>query len=198
MPPTFDLRYQSEQRANCEPYNWYVLDDYRVNGFGGRAAAAQAWMDADIYPEQAVLFEKMGMGPEDAWNWGLVPEAVRSFIDGGFTKEEAQEWATWGIFGHEAMFWRAAGYGDWDAQVLRRITEPVAQAVLWAVTGMSAADALEHALAGANPADFLNPPELEVPWEAMWDDWDGRLLWIPEDSRTEHRQRVCCGLGPGE
>lgn len=198
MPPTFDLHYQSEQRANCEPYNWYVLDDYLVNGFDGRAAAAQEWMDADIYPEQALLFEEMGMGPQDAWNWGMVPDAVRSFIDGGFTKEEAREWATCEIFGYEAMFWRAAGYSPWDAHLLRTTTEPVAQAVLWAVTGLPAADALEHARAGANPADFLNPPEVEVSPQARWDAWGGRLGWISDDPPEEHGPGVCCCPGPGE
>jgi len=198
MPPTFDLRYQSLERANYEPCYWYTLDTYLENGFHSRRDDAQDWMDADIYPEQALLFEDMGMGPQEAWNWGMVPEAVKSFIDAGFTRHDAWEWATCEIFGYEAMFWRSAGYSPLDARVLRTITEPVAQAVLWAVTGMSAADALEHARAGANPGGFLNPPQLEVPWQALWDDWDGRLRWIPDDSPDEHGPGTCCCPDPVE
>lgn len=175
MPLTFDLHYQSEERANCETWNWYTLDDFLNDGFDGRPDVAQAWFDADVSPEQARLFEKLGMGPQDAWDWCMVPEAVQSFIDGGFSKDEAWDWANVDIFGYEAMFWRHGGFTPWEAHVLRDLGKPVAQTVLWAVTGLSPAEAFDHARGGANPADFLAPPELEASWPALPDDWDGRL-----------------------
>jgi hypothetical protein len=106
----------------------------------------------------------------------MVPEAIQSFLHGGFDKDEAWAWATEEIFGYEAMFWRHAGYAPTEAAAIRRATEPTAQAVLWALTGLASADALGHATLGANPADFLRPPELEAPAPAQteigeWEDF---------------------------
>ncbi|MFW5469529.1 hypothetical protein ACOCJ4_05725 [Knoellia sp. CPCC 206435] len=162
MPPKFDLAYQSAERANCDPWQWYTLDDFVEAGFDRDLLEAQAWLDADVYPDQAMAYKALGMSPEDAWAWGMVPEAVRSFVDCGFQKDETWDWAYSGAFGYEAMFWRDAGYTPTQAAALRTVTKPIAQAVLWAVTGLPFADALEHATHGANPADFLTLPETDA------------------------------------
>ena len=161
MPPSFHLTYQSEERVNCPPWNWYTLDDFLEGGFADAPDRAQAWFDADVSPEQALDYEKLGLTPAGAWDWGMVPQAVESYMDGGFDRDEAWAWADHMIFGHEAMFWRHGGFTPTDADRLRRAWEPEdpALAVLWALTGLSAEDALDHALHGANPADFLSPPE---------------------------------------
>lgn len=158
MPPMFDLKYQSEERANCEPWQWYSLDDFIKAGFD--QSTAEAWLGADVSPAQAAEYVRLGMSPQDAWGWGMVPEAVRSFLEGGFDKEEAWEWANWAIFGYEAMFWRDGGYTPFQASVMRETTKPVAQAVLWALTGLCPQDAWEHANSRANPAAFLTRPKL--------------------------------------
>jgi hypothetical protein len=162
-PHSFDLRYQSEQRANCEPWNWYTLHDFLDHGLFNDPERAQKWLDADMTPVQASHYEAMGMTPTDAWAWGMVPDAVRSFRDAGFELGEAWSWANHLIFGYEAMFWRYGGYTPEEANALRTSSEPFdpALTVLWALTNLSAVEALEHALGGANPADFLRPPMLE-------------------------------------
>ncbi|CAN7265819.1 hypothetical protein [Knoellia sp. LjRoot47] len=160
-PPPFNLLSQSETRANCQPWNWYTLEDFIEHGFDEDPAAAQDWFDADVSPEQARLYITMGMTPQDAWGWCMVPEAVQSFLHAGFERGEAWEWASEDIFGYEAMFWRESGFTPEQARVLRTATKPVAQSVLWTLTGLSFRDALEHAEKGANPAEFLTPPELE-------------------------------------
>lgn len=161
MPPIFHLSYQSMERLNCEPWQWYTLDNFTDDGFD--PSDAQEWLDADVSPDQAKHFKRLGMTPTDAWTWQMVPEAVQSFVDGGFTPDEAWDWADYEILGHEAMFWRYTDYTPEQASALRSVTEPVTQCVLWALTGLSAVDALDHATHGANPIDFLLEPELEGP-----------------------------------
>jgi len=164
---SFDLTYQTEERSNCEPWNWYTLDDFLENGYHDNPAAAQAWLDADVSPQQARLYEEMGMSQQDAWDWGMVPEAVQSFLHGGFTRDEAWDWAEHDIFGYEAMFWRHGGFTPREADALRNLGTSAGQPALWAVTGLSPADALDHAMHGASAADFLAPPELEGTWPVL-------------------------------
>jgi hypothetical protein len=171
-PETFDLYYYSEDRANCEPWNWYSLNDFLDEGF--EPTKAQEWLDADVSPDEARHYKRLGMTASQAWEWRMVPQVVQGFRDGGFGIDDAWAWASEGIFGHEAMFWRAAGYTPAEAAAIREVSRPLAQAVVWALTDLGPADALDHATHGANPADFLRPP-------VMVGDEDARLWWPPFD-----------------
>lgn len=163
-PQPFDLHTYSEERANCEPWNWYRLNDFVKAGF--EPQAAQGWLDADVSPDDARHFTKLGMSPAQAWEWAMRPQLVQSYHECGFEIAEAWDWANVEIWGHEAMFWRHGGYTPQQAWALRRVTTPASVCVLWALTGLPADDALEHAEHGANPADFLHPPVADLDEDA--------------------------------
>ncbi|WP_406831750.1 hypothetical protein ABEG17_02735 [Pedococcus sp. KACC 23699] len=159
-PHHFDLYYYSEQRANCDASNWYAFEDYVEMGF--TPERAKEWFDSDVTPEHAMAFQMQGMGPSDAWRWRLVPEIVAGFRARTFTQEQARDWADAEIFADEAMFWQHAGYSPSEAFMIRAASADVAQAVLWSLTGLSPADAMDHAAHGAEPVGFLCPPLMEA------------------------------------
>lgn len=156
MPPTHELHYYSEERANCGEHNWYTLQDYVDAGLG--PVEAHNWFDSDLNPHMALHFRRLGMSPAEAWKWGLIPRLVEGYRDLGFDESEAWSWAWVRIWPEQAALWRRAGYRPIEAVMMISQSKDESSAILWTLTGLDPRDAHEHAEGGADPALFLSPP----------------------------------------
>lgn len=146
----YELRYWVERAAEAnDPFG---LIEYLKEGLP--ASSAPAWCEAAIPPQMARDFEALGLGPEEAERWGVIPVVVREFLEMGFDADWTRAWRNAvGFTAIEAAAWRDAGLSIADAQVMCN-ADRVGTAVMlqFALAGMRPTEAISSILTAAPDA----------------------------------------------
>jgi hypothetical protein len=87
MAPDHDSHYWAEQMRDRSPA--FTADDYLRQGIPRESG--QQCRAAHIPPKVARDFVALGMEPQEAWPWGLVPALVDAFGSYGFPATAARE-----------------------------------------------------------------------------------------------------------
>lgn len=153
----YEMCYWIDRREDDEG-PWRAAD-YVAAGMTAEDAAL--WDSSWVLPGWAPVFAAGGMDPEEAMEWGLHPVLALGYGEAGIRPAEGRLWAEQHVGPEEVRIWTFAGY-DFESWALlhgehsHHVGSPLyMMMLLWAVTGIEPAEALEHVRDRVGPERFL-------------------------------------------